>query len=200
MTEIPDGDKKRIFVVLIVLAVLIAGILLVRRQKALELSKNLKDQGKKVEITIKPEEKVGKMSISVSPEKLLIGENGFLTVNFLAPEYKLYGADVILLYDPQFIEVRQDSLSFGDYFNSFPRQQVDQENGIIKVTAISGRQENMKNEDKLFSFEFTALKAGQTKVDFDFKLGETNTTTLVEKETSKNILETVEGITINIEE
>ena len=195
-------EQKRIIIVIVLLIVLILGIFVVRgRNKAnLEQKKNPEITDNVTSII---EEQKDQNIIFLTSDKtnLEVGEELSVNISFTAPGKKLFGSDVILLYDPDLLTTSEANITQGNFFGSYPRKTVDPINGIVKVNAFMANPENavMKAYD-IFSVKFKALKKGTARISLSFEKGKTNLTTLVEAETSMNILENTTGISISIDE
>ncbi|MBI5452711.1 hypothetical protein HY945_04560, partial [Candidatus Gottesmanbacteria bacterium] len=101
--------------------------------------------------------------------------------------------------DPNYLTA-DNNLIFGPYFDSYPRQEVDNTAGIIKVSGYSPKDLSpLTSATSFFSVSFQAKKKGSGNVVVDFQAGKTNLSTLVERGTSKNILGVVGNEKIVIE-
>lgn len=193
-------EQKRIFLVTAILAVLLVGIFLLRYQR----KQNFLSQ--KVIPTIvlpspspTPENLVGIYTITTSAKQVKLGGNFTATVSFSVPGKILDGTDVVLFFDPDYLTA-SSTLAFGDYFALYPRKEVNNEKGFIKVTAIESKSSEANSAaTPLFNASFRAKKGGSTTLSFDFAKGTTNKTTLVEKGSSKNILGSVNEAVVTIE-
>jgi len=193
------NDMKKIIIVLFTLSLLLVGIIYLRNRGKQQLN-NLSGQKELIQPKEVTEENPNSMSL-VSPGRPKIGSAFSVDVNFTTDNANIFGADAVLLYDPEYLEADKNSLEKGDFFIEYPRMTVDEKNGIIKVTAYnSGASTPLNAPLNFFKVNFTAVKAGATEVNFDYLPGATNTTTLVESETSRNILGSVNNLKLTIEE
>lgn len=195
-------DTKKIVIVFVTLIFLLLGILYLRnrnRSRLTELSKPAEIQ----EQTEKPAESRGQKQNIVFLETgkgdLKAGGEAQVNVNFRTDNPDIFGADAVILYDTAYVATSGDRILPGNFFKEFPRISVDEENGIIRVTAYGADKTAPLNEPVNFlKINFLLLKAGPTEVNLDFTQGTTNTSTLVEKENSINILDAVENLKFNI--
>lgn len=193
------NDMKKIIIVLFTLAFLLVGIIYLRNRGKQQLN-NLSGEQEIIQKVELKEDNPNSMSL-VSAGKPKIGSDFAVNVNFTTDNSKIFGADAVLLFDPEYLEADKDSIEKGDFFNEYPRMTVDEKNGIIKVTAYNSSESTPLNTPlNFFKVNFTAVKTGATQVNFDYLPGATNTTTLVERETSKNILGSVNNLKLTIEE
>lgn len=195
------AESKKIFLVTGVLAILLIGIFVIRWQR----QKSLSQDGKTGEVTTAKktptptfEPVTGVYYALPSQKSVKAGGKVSVNVAFVAEGKKLDGSDVILKFDPNFL-VADKSLVFGDYFSNYPRKEVDNSKGIIKVTGFTPKKADpITVLTSLFTVTFQAKKTGTTKITFDFVKWATSTTTLVEKGTSKNLLGTANEAVLTI--
>lgn len=204
MSEKKPAETKKILAVVMVLFFLLLGLILLRRQKNIELEKTLKNNGVAKQQVIPsptPTPLPGVYQLKISKENLKVNENFSLDVFFSAPDKKISGTDLRLKFDPSFLQAETE-LSFGDFFTSFPRKEVDNEKGMIKVTGFQAKvKESLTAEPvKLLTVNFIAVKAGETNIEIVFEKDKTNLSTLVEQGTGKNLLGTANNVTLKIEE
>lgn len=196
-----NTEFKKILIVISILILLTIGLFILRRErkKAVEQAiKNIVPSRKELQTpTTTPEVLSGVYKIVFEKESISVGESVNASISFTTDSRILSGSDVILFFDPVFLEPEED-LVVGDYFESYPRKLVDKTKGIIKVTAFGGNGQIVSTPTTLFTVTFKGKKSGTTTVSFDFVKGRTNLTTLVEKGTSKNILGEVYSATLTI--
>lgn len=147
---------------------------------------------------------IGRLFINPSRKNVKVGENFTLDVVFQTKGKILDGVDAIIRFDPAIITAEGDvshpiSVAVGSHFDSYPRQEVDNEVGVIKVSGYSPKDLSpVSTATSLFTINFQAKKKGTTNVTIDFERGRTNLSTLVERGTSKNILGVVGNAVITI--
>ena len=193
------SEKTKIFIVAVILILLVGGIYFVRNRRIQNQSSQSQESEKTMEVV--PTEMIENNIFSIRTDKTSFqaGENFNAKILFKAPGKKIFGSDVILLYDPEFLSANNTSISVGDFFDNNPRKTADGKNGIIKITSYGGKDQILdENPIELGSIDFKALKQGVSHIDFSFVKGKTNTSTLVEAKTSQNILEKTVGLNFNI--
>lgn len=202
MINMQNAEYKKIFIVVLVLIILTIGLFILRRERKKTLEEALKKEtastGEELQApTITPEVLSGVYKIIFEKGNISVGESVGTSASFTTDSRILSGSDVILSFDPAYLEVEGD-IKPGDYFSSYPRKLVDNAKGIVKATAFGGSGQIVSQPTTLFTVTFKAKKEGTTTLSFDFAKGRTNLTTLVEKGTSKNILGNVYGATLTI--
>src|SRR3989338_5636954 len=193
------NDMKKIIIVLFTLSLLLVGIIYLRNRGKQQLN-DLSGQKELIQPKEVTEKNPNSMSL-VSPGRVKIGSVFSVDVNFTTDNANIFGADAGLLYYPEYLEADKNSLEKGDFFQEYTRTTVDGKNGIIKVTAYNSSESPPLNTPvNFFKINFTAVKAGATEINFDYLPGATNTTTLVESDTSRNILGSANNLKLTIEE
>lgn len=108
------------------------------------------------------------------------------------------GADLVINFDPKFLEVNTNNLIKGKIFDEYPLLSVNK--GIIAISGINNSKNVFTGKDQFAVINFTAKQPGNTIVTVEFKSkGVTTDSNLVEVETSKDILEKVESLKLNIQ-
>lgn len=137
----------------------------------------------------------GQMGFNNIPKSIKVGTEFEISVDFSADGKVLDGADAIIRFDKSKIEMVE--ITNGEYFQMYPRKTIDNENGVVKVTAFQPRDDKpIKNQITLFTLKLKARKAGTAPLIFDYQKGKTNLSTVVEKGTSQNILGSVKNTEI----
>lgn len=195
---------KKISVVYGILVILIIVALAIRFWPGKNLNKpNIISQpplspNTKVLPTVVKSPLVGKISLQSSSYNYKAGDTGELTVLFEAAGMKLDGIDIVLRYDPGIINVA--GFSEGKYFKLYPRKDIDNSLGIVKVIALEPAASSTLDGSKveLGVIHFMAKNTGSTGVNFDFISGTTGKTSLTQQGTSQNILGSASGMTIRV--
>ena len=203
--QLTTSSYKKIGVVygfLVILVVIALGVRFFQstKLKSSDVTKETvktKTSDKKVE---KKADWTGNISLVSDATSYKVGDNIDLTVLFEAKGKKLDGADFVLIYNPEILNAI--GFSEGKAFSIFPRKDIDNEKGTVKVTALDSTSKEQFGAEKvtLGVIQMQAKSAGTATVNFDFSAGGTNRTTLIEQGTSQNILGLAEGITIRVTE
>ena len=200
------SEITKIMIVVVILLLLLTGIFFIRNKQSVpsNVQESTEEESAAEETGVQEQDKTAKepenlIILEIDNETVTAGDSAAVNLKFKAPGKNIFGSDVYLMYDPDYLQVNENGIGKSDYFVSMPRATTDIENGIIKVTAFDGADKVLDSEfQNLFKVEFRALKTGTTTVSLNFSKGTTNTTTLVERETSRNVLEGVSGLTIVI--
>jgi len=194
-----DSEKKKILIVIVILLLLVFGIIAVRRGRPIPTEENSSQEAA-------PEESAPTASenniIRISSEKTdyQVDEVVPVNISFKALGKKLFGSDIVLLFDPEFLSTQVEDIQDGDFFASYPRKTVDPENGIVKLSAYQGQDIELADQYySIVNINFKALKKGETEIALSWIKGATNTTNLVENGTSQNILEAVGNLKVTVE-
>lgn len=150
--------------------------------------------------SIVPKENIARLSIEPQSVTTTVGEQFTVSVSADLAGREINGLDAIIQYDPTYLEVVDSNLETdgiqvenGDMFDSLLYNNVDNQAGIISVTAsrISPETPPVSVNGILSVISFQALKQGNTKIEFVFDPTTTSTSNVTEAKTSENILTTV---------
>lgn len=190
-------SSQKIILVLLILVVLLFGYLYLSRSKSNEV-KEIEPAKPIVTQQPTPYPVSGSYQITLSNNKIKAGDKVFAVIEFTVLDKRVFGTDVVLHFDPLLLEAEKKLIT-GDYFQNFPRLEVDNQKGQIKVTAFGSSKDKTTQKANVFTAAFKAKKAGTTNLSFDFEKRRTNLTTLVEEGTSRNILAEANPVQIVIE-
>ena len=192
-------DLLKIVVVVLILLILISTIIVLRIKRRLPSKIEI---GQKSSITTSGTNegvRANSMFLVASPGNVQVGSSIKIAAAFYAPGKSLAGADVIVIFDPAYFSSgNATELETGIYFSSYPAKSVDNEKGIIRLTAFRGGTDPASSAHVIFSTILKAKKTGKTEIKLDYLSGSTNRSTLVEKGTSKNILSGVSNAVVEI--
>lgn len=196
-----NSDKNRIVIVVILLLILLGGIFVIRAKKKPVTYDEKRISNENTRILPIEEKEDNIIFLTSDKTNLETGETLKIKVSFKAPDKKIFGSDIILLYDPEFLSTDLNSINSGNFFGSYPRKTNDQSNGILKLSAYDGKKEALDAVAyDIMEIDFKAIKIGQTQLSLSFEKGKTNTSNLVEEATSQNILEKTQGLSISIDD
>lgn len=190
------SQRQKFILILLVLVVLSFGFLYLRREKEVEVAVVPTRPIEVIQPT--PYPLSGSYGITLAKTNYNVGEKFTAAIEFTVEGREIFGTDVVLHFDPQILGA-ESTLIVGDYFQNYPRQEVDNAKGLIKVTAFGANKEKPSQNANVFSVTFTPKKAGVTAISFDFEERRTDLTTLVEEGTSRNILAQANPVQIVIE-
>ncbi len=196
-------EYKKILIVAIILGVLLLVVFFVRRQKQLEmnrvLQRNKMSASQNQEGQKKDQSLTGVYKITPDKSRIKVGEIVTVKISFQAPEKIIFGTDIRLSFDPKLLQAEENIL-LEDVFQSYPRREVDNVKGSVKVTGFMAKDQTVANDFRdVLTISFKALQSGVASLNLDFEKGKTNLSTLVEKGSSKNVLGKVIPVEITIE-
>lgn len=195
------SEKNKIVIVVILLLILLSGIFVIRAKKRLVSYDESVVSNESTGVMPMTEKEDNIIFLTSDKTNLETGEILKVKVSFTAPGKKIFGSDIILLYDPEFLSTDLNKISSGNFFGSYPGKTIDPVNGIIRLSAYDGKNEVLEAVAyDIMEIDFKAIKIGQTQLSLSFEKGKTNTSNLVEAATSQNILEKTQGLSILIDE
>ncbi len=113
--------------------------------------------------------------------------------------YSVSGIDLIVHFDPKVLEAASGSLVKGKILDEYPYLSVDSKKGLISISGISSSKNNFTGTGQFALINFKSKLPGKTSLSIDFKPGSTTASNLVDVATSKNILEQVNNLELNIQ-
>lgn len=130
------------------------------------------------------------------------GEPVTLDVKLFTGGYTTDSTDLVIKYDPKYLEPRSDIFAQeGRIYSEYPALQVDKEKGLIGISGVTLPGNNgFSGVGSFAKLNFTALQEGQTQVSIDFRPGETADSNVVLSGSSKDILGIVSNADIVITE
>lgn len=203
--------KYKVILVLSILVVLSVGIWVLRqndKNKMLyqsppnrddtvgneQVDKSIED----VSPTIDESQLTAKFKLTYLPSVVHVGDTVTLKIILSAVGELLDGSDIRLQFDPAFLQV-QGEIEPTSLFQSFPQKSVDNTAGLIKMIAFGGMTDPLQQDEEMVTINFQTMQKGRAHIWFDFRKGSTNTSTVVQKGTSKNLLGFVDDIYVPIE-
>ncbi len=171
--------KKTLVIILIILIFSGGGLFFLRRQgakKQAELEK-AKSSAFEPRTIIPPNQpkveknssfylKTDKSSDLEGKEEYGVGESFNLQVWVNAQEKVVDGAEFLLNYDPNLVEIGE--LIPGAFFSLYPQKKVDKEKGTIRVIALQAPDENKKlDQEILINIPVNPKQKGTVAFSFD---------------------------------
>lgn len=184
--------KKTLVIILVILIFSGGGLLFLRRQgekKQAELEKSSRTEKKETEeikdqssvfeprTIVAPNQlkaeknssiylKTDKSSDSEDKEEYGVGESFNLQVWVNAQEEVVDGAEFLLNYDPNLVEIGK--LIPGAFFSLYPQKKVDKDKGTIKVIALQAPDESKKlGQEILMTIPINPKEKGTVSFSFD---------------------------------
>lgn len=141
----------------------------------------------------------GKISL-VSPQtSYKVGSQIPVSVRVFTGGHTTDGTDLILKYDPKTLEASESSVIKGNIYQEFPALEVNQTTGTVKISGITGaNQKGFSGLGNLATVNFKAKAAGATALKVDFRKGATDDSNIIESGSSKDLLGSVDDLTLTI--
>lgn len=135
------------------------------------------------------------ITLSSSKTEYKLGEQIVVDIN-IASAKKVDGVDLIIKYDPKVLSAQSTIL--GTIFADYPQNTVDAALGKVSISGITSQPGGVVPNGVFGKLNFVAKAVGTTKITFDFTPGQTGDTNVSQTGTSKDILEKVNELDINI--
>lgn len=124
-----------------------------------------------------------------------VGDEIIVSISISSPK-KVDGADLIVNFDPKVLTAKEATL--GTIFSDYPQNKVDANLGRVSVSGITSQAGGIIPQGEFGKLNFVAKAAGKARIYFDFTPGQTGDTNVSETATSKDILEEVNELELNI--
>lgn len=141
----------------------------------------------------------GKISLNVPKTSYVVNEVVPVSVTLDSGGRNLAGADLIIQFDPKILEATPGSLTKGSIFDEYPLLSVDMKKGLLSVSGINSLRNGFKGVGQFVYVNFKAKAKGNTSLIIDFKKNSTSDSNLVETGTSKDVLEVVNNLELNVQ-
>lgn len=141
---------------------------------------------------------VAKISLNVSKASFRVGETIPVAAVVDTGGKSISGVDLIIHFDPKVLEITQGAITRGKIMDEYPMISVDTKNGLISISGIDNLKNSFKGIGQLALMNFRAKTVGKTDLVIDFKKGATTVSNITEDKTSKNILERVDNLEVEI--
>lgn len=143
--------------------------------------------------------KGGEIVLLSSKDTLKINEGVRVTIKISTGGRPTRGSDVILKFDPDYLEGATSSIYKSRVYPEFPQVSLDNKSGILKISAVSPESNVTFNGVGTLAFlDFKAKKAGKTTISIDFEKNKTGDSNIIEAGSSNDILEKVNELNLNI--
>lgn len=151
-------------------------------------------QPRKIEIT----KTGGKIALFSAKKSYTVKETIPVSVVIGTGGHTIDGVDLIVRFDPKMLEATQGGLIKGKILSEYPLVSLDANKGLISISGISTLKTGFIGTGQFASIVFKPKSTGKTSVSIDFKKDSTTDSNLVEAATSKDILEVVDNLELNI--
>lgn len=140
-----------------------------------------------------------KLVLSPDSNTVKVGSNLTVSVNLVTGGHSTDSTDLLLHYDPKFLEITPISISQGKIYPEYPVVEVDSKLGLIAISGITPpKKPGFIGIGTLATLNFKALQEGQTSLTIDFQKGDTKDSNVVLSGSTDDILDQVFNADINI--
>lgn len=128
-----------------------------------------------------------------------VGDNLVVNINLTSNGRETQGSDLSIMYDIKALSLANNASSFtkGVVYSEYLGRSVDGLKGNFRISGISGPSQFAK-DGLIGSLNFKVLSPGSTTISVDFKPSSSIDSNVIDAKLSKDILSTVENLTINI--
>lgn len=142
------------------------------------------------------------VSLSADNTSVKVGDKITVVINVSANK-STDGTDLIIDYDQALLTVDSQNekkvpVITGQIYGDYPINTIDQTNGKITVSGITSSPSGVVTNGVFGTINLIAKAAGAAKLKLEFTKGSTTDTNVIETGTSKDILDSVQDLTINI--
>lgn len=141
------------------------------------------------------EEPKAKLKLLADKQTVVVGEKVMVDIILDTAGHLTDGADVILTFDPTLVSVPQP-VKTGVLYQSYPAKAV--ESNRVVISGVSGIDAEFRGTGVFATVTFEAKKAGQVNLEIEYQQNSTADSNITESGTTKDLLEKIEGVTINI--
>lgn len=195
-----ETEYKKLLIVVAFLVVLIVGVMMIRvTQKPSQRDETgVTPQSLEENTPLPTSETELWGEYRLEPQTVKSSPGAVFTIKtvLVAPKIALDGADIILRFDPEFLTV--EGITPSSLFSAYPRKEIDNTVGSVHLTGFTSSTTLGNKGETVADIAFRANKVGTTTITVDFQKNASNRSTIVEKGTSKNVLGSVKGATVQI--
>lgn len=141
----------------------------------------------------------GRISLNTSKTNFSVNEIVPVVVMIDSGGKNLDGADLIVRFDPKALEATPGALIAGSIFDEYPLLSIDTKVGLLSASGVSSLRPGFTGTGQFVLVNFRAKTKGSTYLTVDFTKDSTADSNLVERGTSKDVLENVDNLNINVQ-
>lgn len=142
----------------------------------------------------------GVVALTTDQPSYLVGDQIPVTIKLSTGGYNSVGADLVLKYDPNFLEAKEtDFFEQGETYQDYPGTSLDKKNGMIFISGIVLSDRGGFNGTGIFGrLKFVAKKQGLTLVKVEFQADSTTDSNIIDTVSAKDVLAQAIDVEINI--
>lgn len=148
-------------------------------------------------VTVKPQASA-KISLVASQKEVKVGDNLSVDVMISSNNNPTVGTDLIIKYDPNLLSLSKTSFTKGTVYQEYLGQSLDDSKGVFRISGLSTATSKNSVDGKFGTLNFNALAAGRAQVTIDFKPGSSTDSNVIDAKLSKDILDRVDNLEVNI--
>lgn len=141
----------------------------------------------------------GSILLNTGKTNIALGETVSIKVLIATGGHILDGADVIMRFDPKIFEASQTGLIKGRIFDEYPLVSINSNSGVVSVSGVNSLKNGFKGTGQFMSLNLKAKAKGKSVVTVDYQQNSTSDSNLVEANTSRDILESVGRLELNVQ-
>ncbi len=145
------------------------------------------------------EQSVSRISLTAPEQSFQVGDVIPVLVSIDSGGKNISGVDLIVQYDPEFLEITNEDLEVGQALDEYPFKSVDPEQGLVSISGITSLGNDFSGAAEFAALNFRAVSPGQTVLSVNFEKGSTVASNLVEVTSAQNILEETDDLELIIE-
>lgn len=131
----------------------------------------------------------GKIILDAPKTNYQVGESIPITVRIVTGGKSTDATDLVLKYDPQFLDAASQNIKLGGIYEEYAVAEVDQSLGEVKISGITPpKGKGFSGIGELAIVDFKAKKSGKSVISVDFQKDVTFDSNIVESGTVKDIL------------
>lgn len=141
----------------------------------------------------------GQAILLTKESKYSLGEKVPVTVKVSTGGHTTSGTDLVLRYNPKFLEATPGSFLKGRIYADYPTVTVDSAHGIMRISGVTSPNKPGFNGSGDFGIvNFTAKAKGVVEVVVDYQKDSTSDSNMLQSGTSKDILGKVTNVKITV--
>ncbi len=143
----------------------------------------------------------GKIVLLSPGKSYKVGDSVFVTIRVATGGRATNGTDLVLNYDPKILEASTSgAIRPGKIYSDYPILTVDPKTGTIRISGTTSAGSKAFNGIGVFAtLNLKAISAGDTTLKVDFQKDSTTDSNVVESSTTKDILEEVFNLEVNVQ-
>ncbi len=128
-----------------------------------------------------------------------VGDGILVNVRLDTGGHTTDAVDAVIKYDANLLEATGSGIVKGASFDDYPLARVDNQKGEVRISAITGSEQNGFNGASILATLLLRAKAsGEAKLNIVFEKGATDDSNVIEVKSTDDILEVVNDLSLTI--